>query len=33
MKTQLENKINQVEQGKIDVDSLSENYKQFIKKQ
>ena len=29
--TQLENKLNYLEKNKIDIDSLKENYKQFIK--
>ena len=29
--TQLENKINKLEKNKVDVDSLRENYKDFIK--
>ena len=29
--TQLENKLNHLEKNKIDIDSLKENYKQFIK--
>ena len=29
--TQLENKINQLGKNKLDVDSLKENYKEFIK--
>ena len=29
--TQLENKINYIEKNKIDIDSIKENYKEFIK--